>query len=32
VVRFGSKDELVVEWRRDSGEPGTTRRNAGDPA
>jgi hypothetical protein len=30
LVRFGTKDELVVEWRRESGEPGTTQRNAGD--
>ncbi|MEU5891417.1 DUF2218 domain-containing protein [Streptomyces sp. NPDC047461] len=28
LVRFGTKDELVVEWRRDTGEPGTTQRNA----
>ncbi|MDL5205031.1 DUF2218 domain-containing protein [Streptomyces sp. ALI-76-A] len=27
LVRFGTKDELVVEWRRDTGEPGTTQRN-----
>ncbi|MER5211732.1 aldehyde dehydrogenase family protein [Streptomyces sp. NPDC002838] len=27
LVRFGTKDELVVEWHRDTGEPGTTRRN-----
>ncbi|MGW0332869.1 DUF2218 domain-containing protein [Streptomyces sp. NPDC003011] len=26
LVRFGTKDELVVEWRRDTGEPGTTQR------
>jgi hypothetical protein len=32
LVRFGTKDELVVEWRRDTGEPGTTQRNVGDPA
>lgn len=30
LVRFGSKDELVVEWHRDTGEPGTTQRGAGD--
>jgi hypothetical protein len=28
LVRFGTKDELVVEWRRDTGEPGTTQRKA----
>ncbi|NNN36039.1 DUF2218 domain-containing protein [Streptomyces sp. S3(2020)] len=28
LVRFGTKDELVVEWKRDTGEPGTTQRNA----
>ncbi|WP_327399742.1 DUF2218 domain-containing protein [Streptomyces sp. NBC_01288] len=32
LVRFGTKDELVVEWRRDNGEPGTSQRSAGDPA
>ncbi|MFK4101534.1 DUF2218 domain-containing protein [Streptomyces sp. NPDC019531] len=26
LVRFGTKDELVVEWTRDTGEPGTTQR------
>ncbi|MES5817989.1 DUF2218 domain-containing protein [Streptomyces sp. RG80] len=26
LVRFGAKDELVVEWKRDTGEPGTTQR------
>ncbi|MGN9758464.1 DUF2218 domain-containing protein [Streptomyces sp. SD31] len=31
LVRFGTKDELVVEWHRDSGEPGTVQRNAGEP-
>jgi hypothetical protein len=31
LVRFGTKDELVVEWRRDTGEPGTTQRKAEDP-
>lgn len=30
LVRFGAKDELVVEWRRDTGEPGTTQRKAED--
>jgi hypothetical protein len=28
LVRFGTKDELVVEWKRDTGEPGTTQRKA----
>jgi hypothetical protein len=27
LVRFGSKDELLVEWHRDSGEPGLVQRN-----
>ncbi|MFD3618493.1 DUF2218 domain-containing protein [Streptomyces sp. NPDC058676] len=31
LVRFGTKDELVVEWRRDTGEPGTTQRRPEDP-
>ncbi|MFF7159893.1 DUF2218 domain-containing protein [Streptomyces sp. NPDC008086] len=31
LVRFGAKDELVVEWRRDSGEPGTTQRKGDEP-
>lgn len=30
LVRFGSKDELVVEWTRDSGETGTTQRKETD--
>ncbi|MGW0417770.1 DUF2218 domain-containing protein [Streptomyces sp. NPDC003015] len=30
LVRFGSKDELVVEWTRDGGEPGTTQRKETD--
>ncbi|MFI8067702.1 MULTISPECIES: DUF2218 domain-containing protein [unclassified Streptomyces] len=30
LVRFGSKDELVVEWTRGSGEPGTTQRKETD--
>lgn len=30
LVRFGTRDELVVEWRRDNGEPGTTQRNSED--
>jgi hypothetical protein len=28
LVRFGAKDELVVEWHRDTGEPGLVHRNA----
>ncbi|MGW3289974.1 DUF2218 domain-containing protein [Streptomyces sp. NPDC001002] len=32
LVRFGTKDELVVEWRRDTGEPGTSQRNSEEPA
>ncbi|MFI1562745.1 DUF2218 domain-containing protein [Streptomyces sp. NPDC020490] len=32
LVRFGAKDELVVEWHRDTGEPGTTQRKAEDTA
>jgi hypothetical protein len=27
LVRFGTRDELVVEWLRDGGEPGTVQRN-----
>ncbi|MFE2216685.1 DUF2218 domain-containing protein [Streptomyces canus] len=30
LVRFGSKDELVVEWTRGSGESGTTQRKETD--
>ncbi|MCT9078348.1 DUF2218 domain-containing protein [Streptomyces fulvoviolaceus] len=30
LVRFGTKDELVVEWKRDTGEPGTTQRGDSD--
>ncbi|MFF7330067.1 DUF2218 domain-containing protein [Streptomyces sp. NPDC008150] len=26
LVRFGTKDELVVTWHRENGEPGTTQR------
>ncbi|MEU6141875.1 DUF2218 domain-containing protein [Streptomyces sp. NPDC047081] len=26
LVRFGTKDELVVEWHRDNGEPGSVQR------
>lgn len=29
LVRFGTKDELVVEWTRDDGSAGTTQRNEG---
>ncbi len=27
LVRFGTKDELVAEWHRDNGEPGSVQRN-----
>lgn len=27
LVRFGKKDELVVQWTRDDGTPGTSYRN-----
>ena len=30
LVRFGSKDELVVEWTRDGGRPGTVQRKETD--
>lgn len=30
LVRFGGKDELVVEWQRDNGEPGLVHRNTGE--
>ncbi|MDH6605960.1 hypothetical protein M2164_001595 [Streptomyces sp. SAI-208] len=30
LVRFGSKDELVVEWTRDGGVPGTAHRKETD--
>ena len=30
LVRFGTKDELHVQWQRDGGEPGTTQENSGD--
>ncbi|MDH6566410.1 hypothetical protein M2160_001431 [Streptomyces sp. SAI-117] len=30
LVRFGSKDELVVEWTRDGGVPGTVHRKETD--
>jgi hypothetical protein len=26
LVRFGTRDELVVQWNRDSGDPGTVQR------
>ncbi|MEU3613729.1 DUF2218 domain-containing protein [Streptomyces sp. NPDC006872] len=32
LVRFGTRDELVVEWRRDDGEPGSTQRGGGEQA
>ncbi|MER7708173.1 DUF2218 domain-containing protein [Kitasatospora sp. NPDC097605] len=32
LVRFGARDELVVEWHRDNGEPGHVHRNDEDPA
>ncbi|MER7837054.1 DUF2218 domain-containing protein [Streptomyces sp. NPDC096040] len=31
LVRFGNRDELLVEWHRDNGEPGTTQRDSEDP-
>ncbi|MFC1409655.1 DUF2218 domain-containing protein [Streptacidiphilus sp. N1-12] len=30
LVRFGTKDELVAEWHRDSGEAGSVQRNEED--
>ncbi|MFJ4192375.1 DUF2218 domain-containing protein [Kitasatospora sp. NPDC089509] len=30
LVRFGSRDELVVEWHRDNGEAGLVHRNEED--
>ncbi|KJK57772.1 DUF2218 domain-containing protein [Saccharothrix sp. ST-888] len=30
LVRFGARDELVVEWHRDSGEAGLVHRNEGE--
>ncbi|WP_254552360.1 DUF2218 domain-containing protein [Kitasatospora sp. MMS16-BH015] len=30
LVRFGARDELVVEWQRDSGEPGLVHRHEGE--
>ncbi|MEU9131222.1 DUF2218 domain-containing protein [Kitasatospora sp. NPDC048540] len=32
LVRFGTRDELVVEWHRDNGEPGLVQRNEDGPA
>ncbi|KJY33709.1 DUF2218 domain-containing protein [Streptomyces sp. NRRL S-495] len=32
LVRFGARDELVVEWRRDNGEAGHVHRNDEEPA
>ncbi|MED7954872.1 MULTISPECIES: DUF2218 domain-containing protein [unclassified Streptomyces] len=32
LVRFGARDELVVEWRRDNGETGLVHRNDEEPA
>ncbi|MCU7824701.1 DUF2218 domain-containing protein [Kitasatospora sp. DSM 101779] len=31
LVRFGARDELVVEWHRDNGEPGLVHRNQEEP-
>jgi hypothetical protein len=30
LVRFGARDELVVQWQRSDGTAGTTQRYAGD--
>lgn len=30
LVRFGTRDELIVSWRRADGSAGTTQRNSGD--
>ncbi|MFF8973371.1 DUF2218 domain-containing protein [Streptomyces sp. NPDC014995] len=30
LVRFGTRDELVVEWRRDTGETGSVQRGESD--
>ena len=30
LVRFGKRDELVVQWTRDDGTPGTSYRNDSD--
>ncbi|MFD7413024.1 DUF2218 domain-containing protein [Kitasatospora purpeofusca] len=32
LVRFGARDELVVEWHRDNGEAGLVHRNEEEPA
>ncbi|MFC8454002.1 DUF2218 domain-containing protein [Kitasatospora sp. NPDC057223] len=32
LVRFGARDELVVEWQRDNGEAGLVHRNEEPPA
>ncbi|MBC3842439.1 DUF2218 domain-containing protein [Streptacidiphilus sp. 4-A2] len=32
LVRFGTKDELVAEWHRDNGLPGTVQRNQAEDA
>ena len=32
LVRFGAKDELVAEWHRDNGSPGTVQRNDAEEA
>ena len=32
LVRFGAKDELVVAWTRDDGQPGTVQDGSGEPA
>ncbi|MEZ0090286.1 DUF2218 domain-containing protein [Streptacidiphilus sp. EB129] len=31
LVRFGAKDELVAEWHRDNGTPGSVQRNDVEP-
>ena len=32
LVRFGAKDELVAEWHRDNGAPGSVQRNQSEDA
>lgn len=32
LVRFGSKDELIVNWQRGDGSPGSQQRNDGEAA
>ncbi|MEY9849874.1 DUF2218 domain-containing protein [Streptacidiphilus sp. MAP5-3] len=32
LVRFGTKDELLVQWQRGDGTPGTVQRNEEDDA